>query len=239
MSQRKLRKQSSEELEHPRTSQWPPLLTGETIQHGWQENSKKISQWRGLVLDQMEVNLSLYLVKYDGFDCVYGIELFKDKRVKKLRILPKRSVLRTNEDTEAAEALVGKAVTHTFEKEDGRKNKWRGLVLCCAPIMTSWHYITYEKDPILYMYPLLQDQRDGDLQIIPESENKHLVPPGQEPGAIEAEDSLVGKPVEYVTEKGVKKTGMFIYRVSARPSVYFVKFNNDFYIYVYDLVKAV
>ncbi|XP_029469536.1 spindlin-W-like [Rhinatrema bivittatum] len=233
MSQRKLRKHSSEEPEHPLTSQQPPNLIGETIQHGWQENSKKISQWKGLVLDQMEMNLSLYLVKYDGFDCVYGIELFKDKRVKKLQILPRRSVLRNNEDSAAAEELVGKAVAHTFEKEDGRKNKWQGLVLSRAPIMTSWHYITYEKDPILYMYPLLQDYRDGDLQIIPESENKNLMPPG-----VEAEENLVGKPVEYVTEKGVKKTGMFIYRVPVRPSVYFVKFNNDFYIYVYDLVKA-
>jgi len=36
------------------------------------------------------VNPSLYLIKYDGFDCVYGLELYKDERVQGLEVLPDR-----------------------------------------------------------------------------------------------------------------------------------------------------
>ncbi|MEQ2218555.1 hypothetical protein XENOCAPTIV_004951, partial [Xenoophorus captivus] len=36
------------------------------------------------------VNPSLYLIKYDGFDCVYGLELHKDERVQGLEVLPDR-----------------------------------------------------------------------------------------------------------------------------------------------------
>lgn len=30
------------------------------------------------------------MVKYDGFDCVYGIELFKDERVSNLQVLSEK-----------------------------------------------------------------------------------------------------------------------------------------------------
>lgn len=42
------------------------------------------------MLDQVPVNPSLYLIKYDGFDCVYGLELNKDERVSALEVLPDR-----------------------------------------------------------------------------------------------------------------------------------------------------
>lgn len=71
-----------------------------------------------------------------------------------------------------AEELVGRAVEHLFEKEDGEKNEWRGMVLSRAPIMTHWYYITYEKDPVLYMYQLWDDYKDGDLHVLPESGTK-------------------------------------------------------------------
>lgn len=73
-----------------------------------------------------------------------------------------------------AEELVGKAVEHLFEKEDGEKNEWRGMVLSRAPIMTNWYYITYEKDPVLYMYQLWDDYADGDLRILPEAGTDNL-----------------------------------------------------------------
>lgn len=50
----------------------------------------KSSQWKGTVLDQVPVNPSLYLIKYDGFDCVYGLELYSDERVVGLEVLPDR-----------------------------------------------------------------------------------------------------------------------------------------------------
>lgn len=51
-------------------------------------------------------------------------------------------------------------------------------------------------------------------------------------------DSLVGKQVEYAKEDGSKRTGMVIHQVEAKPSVYFIKFDDDFHIHVYDLVKT-
>lgn len=50
----------------------------------------KSSQWKGTVLDQVPVNPSLYLIKYDGFDCIYGLELYGDERVVGLEVLPDR-----------------------------------------------------------------------------------------------------------------------------------------------------
>lgn len=156
-----------------------------------------------------------------------------------------------------AEELVGRAVEHLFEKEDGEKNEWRGMVLSRAPIMTHWYYITYEKDPVLYMYQLWDDYKDGDLRVLPESgkcalagiltsscsyfgvifpENKHLLPADRKPG--EEPESLVGKQVEYVTDNGVKRTGLVIYQVPAKPTVYYIKYDDDVHIHVYDLVKT-
>ncbi|NXG05144.1 SPINZ protein, partial [Sakesphorus luctuosus] len=178
-------------------------IVGCRIQHGWREGSGPVTQWKGTVLDQVPVNPSLYLIKYDGFDCVYGLELHKDERVSALEVLPDRVASSRISDAHLADTMIGKAVEHMFETEDGSKDEWRGMVLARAPIMNTWFYITYEKDPVLYMYQLLDDYKEGDLRIMPDS-----------------------------------RTGMVIHQVEAKPSVYFIKFDDDFHIYVYDLVKT-
>ncbi|CAD7682162.1 unnamed protein product [Nyctereutes procyonoides] len=91
--------------------------------------------WKGTVLDQVLVNPSLNLIKYDGFDCVYGLELHRDERVSSLEVLPNR----------VASSRI--TVEHIFETEEGSKNEGRGMVLAQAPVMNIWFYITYEKDP--------------------------------------------------------------------------------------------
>ncbi|GCC30067.1 spindlin-W [Chiloscyllium punctatum] len=210
-------------------------IVGCRIEHGWKEQGG-ITQWKGTVLDQVPVNPALYLIKYDGFDCVYGLELHKDERVLGFRVLPDRVSVSRISDVDLAEMMIGKAVEHMFEKDDdGAKDEWRGMVLARAPIMNTWFYITYEKDPVLYMYQLLEDYREGDLRIMPDS-NNDSPPAEREPG--EVVDSLVGKQVEYAKEDGSKRTGMVIHQVEAKPSVYFIKFDDDFHIYVYDLVKT-
>uniref|UniRef100_A0A9L0SEV5 Spindlin 1 n=1 Tax=Equus caballus TaxID=9796 RepID=A0A9L0SEV5_HORSE len=209
-------------------------IVGCRIQHGWREGNGPVTQWKGTVLDQVPVNPSLYLIKYDGFDCVYGLELNKDERVSALEVLPDRVATSRISDAHLADTMIGKAVEHMFETEDGSKDEWRGMVLARAPIMNTWFYITYEKDPVLYMYQLLDDYKEGDLRIMPDSNDS---PPAErEPG--EVVDSLVGKQVEYAKEDGSKRTGMVIHQVEAKPSVYFIKFDDDFHIYVYDLVKT-
>ncbi|XP_020787300.1 spindlin-1-like [Boleophthalmus pectinirostris] len=207
-------------------------IVGCRIQHIWKEGSKS-SLWKGTVLDQVPVNPSLYLIKYDGFDCIYGLELFSDERVINLEILPDRVAPSRVADSPLADTMIGKAVEHMFETEEGPKEEWRGMVLARAPIMTSWFYITYEKDPVLYMYQLLDDYKEGDLRIMPDNNEGGAE---REPG--EVVDSLVGKQVEYAKEDGGKRSGMVIHQVEAKPSVYFIKFDDDFHIYVYDLVKT-
>ena len=39
-----------------------------------------------------------------------------------------------------------------------------GMVLEEVSIMKPWFYITYEKDPILYLYHLLDDYIEDNLQ---------------------------------------------------------------------------
>ena len=72
-------------------------------------------------------------------------------------------------DGSLADTMIGRAVEHMFETEEGPKEEWRGMVLARAPIITTWFYITYEKDPVLYMYQLLEDYKEGDLRIMPDS----------------------------------------------------------------------
>lgn len=71
---------------------------------------------------------------------------------------------------------------------------------------------------------------------IPPPENKHLLPADRKPG--EEPESLVGKQVEYVTDNGLKRTGLVIYQVPAKPTVYYIKYDDDVHIHVYDLVKT-
>ncbi|XP_059766493.1 spindlin-2 isoform X1 [Balaenoptera ricei] len=207
-------------------------IVGCRISHGWKEGDEPITQWKGTVLDQVPINPSLYLVKYDGIDCVYGLELHRDERILKLKILPDKVPFSRVRDVHLANTIIGKAVEHMFEGEHGSKDGWRGMVLAQAPIMKAWFYITYEKDPVLYMYQLLDDYKEGDLHIMPESSESSK---DREPEGVI--DGLIGKHVEYTKEDGSKRTGKVIHQVKAKPSVYFIKFDDDFHIYVYDLVK--
>uniref|UniRef100_A0A3Q1AWP1 Uncharacterized protein n=1 Tax=Amphiprion ocellaris TaxID=80972 RepID=A0A3Q1AWP1_AMPOC len=97
------------------------------------------------------------MVKYDGYDCVCGIEFFMDESIKAANLV--RKVNNKIKIPSEVEELVGKAVEHL------------GMVLSRAPIMTNWYYITYEKDPVLYMYQLWDDYADGDLRILLEAAN--------------------------------------------------------------------
>lgn len=128
-----------------------------------------MSLWTGTVLIQVPVNPSLYLIKYEAVDCVYGLEIFKDRRVENLQMLDGQIDSFRAGDSLLADRLLGRAVGHMFEQDDGSKDEWRGLVLSRAPVMPTWFFITYEKDPTLYMYQLMQDYKDGDLRILPDS----------------------------------------------------------------------
>ncbi|XP_016392058.1 spindlin b isoform X2 [Sinocyclocheilus rhinocerous] len=208
-------------------------IVGCQIQHNWKEDVySPVSRWKGTVLVQVSVNSSLYLIKYDGVDCVYGLEIFKDQRVQNLEVFPGEIASFRVSDTRLADLLLGRPVIHLFETDDGSKDEWRGLVLSRAPSMPAWFFITYEKDPMLYMYQLMQDYKDGDLRILPDSDDPAEV---REPG--EVCDTLVGKQVE-CEKDGTQRMGTIIQQVQAKPSVYFIKFDDDYHIYVYDMVGS-
>lgn len=58
----------------------------------------------------------------------------------------------------------------------------------------------------------------------------------KEPG--EVCDTLVGKQVECMNKDGTQRMGTIIQQVQAKPSVYFIKFDDDYHIYVYDMVGS-
>uniref|UniRef100_A0A7N5P1G8 Spindlin family member 2B n=1 Tax=Ailuropoda melanoleuca TaxID=9646 RepID=A0A7N5P1G8_AILME len=107
--------------------------------------------------------------------------------------------------------IVGCRISHGWKEDNEPITQWKGTVLD----------------------QLLDDYREGDLRIMPESSES---PPAErEPEGVI--DGLIGKHVEYTKEDGSKRTRKVIHQVKAKPSVYFIKFNDDFHIYVYDLVK--
>ncbi|XP_036127129.1 spindlin-2C isoform X2 [Molossus molossus] len=107
--------------------------------------------------------------------------------------------------------IVGCRISHGWKEGNEPITQWKGTVLD----------------------QLLDDYKEGDLRIMPESSES---PPAErEPEGVV--DGLIGKHVEYTKEDGSKRTGKVIHQVKAKPSVYFIKFDDDFHIYVYDLVK--
>ncbi|XP_038172707.1 spindlin-2-like [Arvicola amphibius] len=209
-------------------------IVGCRISHKWKEGDGPITYWRGTVLDQVAINPSIYLVKYDGIDCVYGLELYQDERVLSLKVLSDRVKPSPVPDPNLDDTIIGKVVEHMFDGDHGSKDRWRGMVLAKAPILNTFFYITYVNDPVLYMYELLDDYKEGDLRILP----VHNEVPPLDVG-LKFADGLVGKHIEYTNDDGSKREGKFIAKVEALPSVYLIKFDDDFHIYVYDLKENV
>ncbi|KAK7795387.1 hypothetical protein U0070_008564 [Myodes glareolus] len=205
-------------------------IVGRRISHGWKEGNEPVTQWNAIVLDQLPTNPSLYLVKYDGVDCVYGLELHCDERILQLKILPNKVTFPQATDPHLTNSIVGRAVKHEFEGTNGSKDEWKGIVLDEVPIMKTWFYVTYDKDPVLYIYHLLDDYIEGKLHIMPEHPPVDVTP---EVGR----DVMIGKCVHYNKSDGTIKTGKIIYQVPTKPSMYFIKFDHDTLIYVYDLGK--
>ncbi|XP_027270032.2 spindlin-2 [Cricetulus griseus] len=223
---------SLQKQKRARPSQALTNIIGCRISHEWKEGNEPVTQWKGIVLDQLPTNSSLYLVKYDGIDCVYGLELQSDKRISKLKIMPKKVSFPQVTDINLENTIVGKAVEHKFEGKNGCKDEWKGMVLAQVPIMKTWYYITYKKDPVLYIYQLLDDYIDGNLHIITDSLTTEMK---SEVGT----DALTGNSVEYAQGDGTQRIGKIIYQVPDTPSIHFIKFDDDTHIYVYDLVKKI
>ncbi|XP_057617189.1 spindlin-2-like, partial [Chionomys nivalis] len=203
-------------------------IVGRRISHGWKEANEPVTQWKAIILHQLPTNPSLYLLKYDGIDCVYGLELHSDERILNLKFLPNNVPFPQETDTHLSNTIVGRAVKHTFEGTNFSKDDWKGMVLEEVPIMKTWFYITYKKDPVLYVYHLLVDYLEGNLHIMPGSMEEWTE---KDPVV----DSLAGKSVQHNEKDGTQKIGKIIYQVPTKPSVHFIKFDNDFHIYVYDL----
>ena len=207
-------------------------IVGCRISHGWKEGNEPVTHWKAIILGQLPTNPSLYLVKYDGNDSVYGQELYSDDRILNLKVLPPIVVFPQVRDAHLARALVGRAVQHKFKGKDGSEDNWRRVVLAQVPIMKDLFYITYKKDPALYAYQLLDDYKEGNLHMIPDT------PPAEERSGDDS-DVLIGNWMQYTRKDGSKKFGKVVYKVLANPTVYFIKFLGDLHIYVYTLVPKI
>ncbi|XP_041501504.1 spindlin-2-like, partial [Microtus oregoni] len=203
------------------------IIVGRRISHGWKEANEPVTQWKAIILDQLPTYPSIYLLKYDGIDCVYGLELHIDERILNLKILPNNVPFPKVTETHRSNTIVGRAVKHTFTGTNGSKEDWNGMVLEEVPIMKPWFYITFKKYPVLYIYHLLDDYLEGNIHIMPEC-------PPVEVTLELGRDSMAGKIVQYNKKDGTQEIGKIICQVPTKPSVYFIKFNNDFHIYVYD-----
>ncbi|XP_063126958.1 Y-linked testis-specific protein 1-like, partial [Rattus norvegicus] len=232
---RSLRRISTPSFQKRRRRPSPQALgniVGCRISHEWKEGDEPITQWKAIILDQLPINPSLYLVKYDGIECVYRLELHSDERILKLKVLTPKVVFPQVKDAHLARVMVGQAVEHKFEGKHGSKDNWRGVVLAQVPIMKGRFYITYEKDSVLYIYQLLDDYTEGNLRIIPET------PPAEVKSDIDS-DILTGHCVQFTRSDGSKQIGKVIYKVLAKPSMYFIKFDVDVHIYIYNLVEKI
>ena len=170
--------------------------------------------------------------KKDGIDCMYGLEFHTDKRVLSLKVLSDKVASSPVTDASLADVIIGKAVNHLFEGEHGSKEEWRGMVLSQAPILDNSFYITYERDPILYTYQLLDDFKEGDLQIMEGFSD----PPSLDID-LELVDGLIGKHVENTNDDGSKRDGLIIYQIETKPRVYLIKYEDDVHIHVTHLEK--
>lgn len=233
MKKKSSKKRGKLSLQKQRWGRAPMDIVGCRISHGWKDGNEPVTQWKGIILDQLPTHPPISLVKYDGIDCVYALELHSDKRISKLKILPHKVSCPQLRDTHLANSLIGKVVEHRFEGNDGSNDKWRGMVLAQVPIMKSWFYITYEKDSALYMYQLLDDYIEGNLRIMPD------FPPAQAKSEGDGGDPFTGTHVRYLQGNGSTKTGKVIYQVLSSPALYFTKFHEDTYINVYNLVERV
>ena len=172
-------------------------IVGCRISQGWKEGNEPVTQWKTIVLGQLPTNPSLYLVKYDGNDSVYGQVLYNDDRILNLKVLPPKVRFPQVRDAHLARALVGRAVQHKFKGKDGSEDNWRRVVLAQVPIMKDLFYSTYKKDPALYFYQLLDDYKKGNLHIIPDT-------PLAEERSGDDSDVLIGNWVQYTRKGGSK-----------------------------------
>ncbi|KAL6085056.1 hypothetical protein STEG23_037232 [Scotinomys teguina] len=179
-------------------------IVGCRIAHQWKAKDGLISEWIGTVLYEVPVKPSLYMVKYDGVDCVYALELCKDERILCLTLLSGTVEPAQASDPSLADDIIGKQVEHLFEGKCGSMDKWKGLVLTQVPNWNGWFYISYEKDPILFMYQLGDDYKEGNLQIIPEFND---TPPLEVD--MELVDGLIGTRVQYTKDDDPKRTDFF------------------------------
>ena len=73
------------------------------------------------------------------------------------------SISKNTREREKLPMLIGKTVNHTFA--DGMT--YRGRVISQVPGFCSWFNIKYDNDDSIYSYQLIDDYRNGELEIVP------------------------------------------------------------------------
>ena len=74
-----------------------------------------------------------------------------------------------DQDSISIPLLIGKTVNHSFASEGMDKVSYLGRVISQVPGFPDWYNITYENDDAVYSYRLVDDYREGNLEIVPEA----------------------------------------------------------------------
>ena len=72
-----------------------------------------------------------------------------------------------SEDIVSIPLLKGKSVIHYYSEGDERV-PYRGTVISQVPGFPSWFNIKYDGDSAIYSYKLVDDYKEGNLEIVVE-----------------------------------------------------------------------
>jgi hypothetical protein len=75
------------------------------ISHHWKKGNEPVTQRKDIILGQVPINPSLYLVKYDRIDSIYRQELHRELRILNLKVLPHKVLFPQVRDSHLASVL--------------------------------------------------------------------------------------------------------------------------------------
>ena len=115
-------------------------------------------KFRKTVLQQEHADKKIFNIsKRDGCDLTVD-NLYKNLLI----LLEAAQSCVSKEHSASTDILIGKRVKHSFNND-----VYWGKVISVVPGFETWYNIKYDNDIAIYTYQLMDDYRDGNLEIIP------------------------------------------------------------------------
>ena len=77
-----------------------------------------------------------------------------------------QTVSKSAQEKRTIPLLSGKTIQHRFTGQEGENTTWIGRVISQVPGFPSWFNVIYENDESVYSYRLIDDYKDGNVEII-------------------------------------------------------------------------